>query len=92
VISVKHSITIPYAALTDVNNEDKRCITKTRVWLIGVSSFGLIWQKKSRYTVIKYTDEIGINQKVAIDFKRRAEQAQQLLYQKMLAVEAEHLR
>lgn len=91
-IRVKYSITIPYAAITGINNEGEQRFTKTRVWLIGASSFGLIWQKKFRYTIIKYTDEMGIKQEIAIDFKRKAEQAQKLLYQKMLAVEAEHLR
>jgi len=94
----EHAITIPYAAITDVNIEDRLRITKTRVWLTGISFFGLLlkrvvlWKSVFPYTAIKYTDEIGIKQKVAIDFKRRAEQAQELLYQKMLAAEAERLR
>ena len=88
----EHAITIPYAAITDVNTEDQLRITKTRVWLTGISSFVLLWNKKFRYTVIKYTHRIGIKQEVAIDFKCKAEQAQKLLYQKMLAVEAERLR
>jgi hypothetical protein len=87
VIRLKHSITISYAAITDVNIEDELRITMARLWKRVV-----LWKSVFPYTVIKYRDDIGIKQEIAIDFKRRAEQAQQLLYQKMLAAEAERLR
>ena len=81
----KNKITVFYDAITDLENMDDKRITKTRVLLTGFV-IGLLWKKKFLYTVIKYKDQIGIDQTIVIDFGRAAEAAQQAIYQRMVEV------
>lgn len=81
----KHKIIIPYRSITGLENEDDKRITKTRVLMTGIIP-GLLWKKTFRYTVIEYTDDIGIKQTVIVDFHRNAERAQQSIYGKMIEV------
>ena len=82
-----HNIKIPYETMTKIGFEDEARITKTRIFFTPLL-VGLLWKKKFRYTVIDYKDEAGIDQAVVIDFHRKAEKAQQMIYEKM--IEARH--
>lgn len=79
----KNKIVIPYERITELTTEDEKRITKTRVLLTPLL-IGLLWKKKFRYSVIEYIDTVGINQTVIIDFHRKAEDAQQAIYNKMV--------
>jgi len=81
----KNHIIIRYGSITGLENEDEKRITKTRVFMTGIIP-GLLWKKKFVYTVIEYTDDIGIKQSVIVDFHRNAEKAQQYIYNKMVEV------
>lgn len=89
----KNKIVIYYDRISNVSNVDEKRITKARVIGLGLTIVGLIpallWKKKFLYTVIEFKDEMEINHAVVIDFHRKAEQAQQVLYQGM--VDAKHL-
>ena len=84
----KNKIVIYYDTITNVENMDEKRITKTRIFLLAPTIIGLVaallWKKKFLYTVIEYKDEVGMEHGVIIDFHRKAEQAQQVLYQKMV--------
>ena len=84
----KNKIIIPYRSIPDLSNEDEKRITKTRAVLLGITVIGIIpdllWKKRFVYTVIEYTDELGIKQTVIVDFHRNAERAQQSIYGKMI--------
>lgn len=81
----KHQIVIRYNQITELENQDEKRITKTRILLTGII-VGLLWKKKFLYTVIEYNDEANLKQAIVIDFHRKAEQAQQAIYQKMTEV------
>jgi hypothetical protein len=83
----KHMIEISYQSITGMDSQDEARITKTRI-LFTPLLIGLLWKKKFRYTVVEYTDVADIKQTVVIDFHRKAEKAQQVIYSKMLEVKA----
>lgn len=79
----KNKIVIPYGDITELTTEDEKRITKTRI-IFTPLLIGLLWKKKFRYSVIEYIDTVGIKQTVIIDFHRKAEDAQQAIYSKMV--------
>ena len=84
----KNKIVIPYESITELSNQDEARITKTRI-IFTPLLVGLLWKKKFVYTVIEYTDSVGIKQSVIVDFHRKAEKAQQAIYNKMIEVKGQ---
>lgn len=74
---------IPYTSITDIENADEQKVSAKRMFLVGMYSFA--WKKKDVYTIVEYID--GFNQKQALifDFGNKLEEAQQKIYDRMLA-------
>ena len=79
----KNKFVIYYDTISNIENQDERRITKTRILLTGIIP-GLLWKKKFLYTVIEYKDELDMEHAVVIDFHRDAEKAQQVIYERMV--------
>ena len=47
---------------------------------------GAVWKKKHIYTVIEYTDALNEDQTLVFEFGGKLEEAQQMMYNEMLAV------
>jgi hypothetical protein len=76
-------IDIPFSSIKNMENSDAERITKTRVFLTG-PIIGLLWKKKFLYTVIDYNDGM-VDQTVILDLHRSVQEAQTVIYQRMLA-------
>jgi hypothetical protein len=81
-------LTIPYSAITNIENTDEQKISAGRVIGLGLilpelAIVGAMWKKKHLYTVIQYKDELD-NQTILIDFEGNINEAQPLIYHKML--------
>ncbi len=81
-LEIKAGIIIPYSSITDIENMEDHRITKTRAFLTPFF-LGLFWKKHYLYTVIDYNDGRDI-QSIVLDFHRSAEEAQRLIYERML--------
>lgn len=79
----KTHLVIHYDTITAIENQDEKRITKTRILLTGFI-IGLLWKKRFLYTVIEYKDAAGIDQAIVLDFHRKADEAQQIIYRKMV--------
>jgi len=77
----KPSIAIPYKSIDVIESADESKISALRVAMLGI--VGGLWKKKHVYTVIRYKDEFG-EKTVVIDFGKDVEEAQPLIYHKML--------
>jgi len=73
---------IPYSSIANIKGVEDRRITKTRGYYIG--PIALFWKKNYIYTVIDYNDGSD-DQSIVIDFHRRAEEVQKLIYQRMIS-------
>ena len=60
---------------------DEQKISALRV--IGFGIIGALWKKQLRYTVIQYKDETS-EKNIVLDFGKYIEEAQPLIYQKMI--------
>jgi hypothetical protein len=79
---------IPYSHMTKIENMDEKKISALRVVALGLvflplAVVGALWKKKYLYTVIQYNDGID-GQTVVLDFGKKIDQVQPLIYQKML--------
>lgn len=84
----KNHIIIPYSKISDFQNEDDEKIRKRRIVALGLiflplAILGAVWKKKVRYTVIEYTDKLGMQETVIVDFGKHVERAQQSIYDKI---------
>lgn len=82
------NIIIPYTKISDFQNEDEEKIRKRRIVALGLiflplAILGAVWKKKVRYTVIEYTDKLGMQETVIVDFGKHVERAQQSIYSKV---------
>jgi hypothetical protein len=77
----KPEITIPFASVSNIENQTAEHITKTRVLFTGL--IGLFWKKKYLYTVIDFNDGFD-NQSVILDLHIDVEEAQQIIYQRIV--------
>ncbi len=81
--------TISYSEITNIENMDEQKICALRVVGLGLASFSPTCnsrcnvEKKHLYTVIQYKDELD-NQTIVVDFDGYIDQAQPLIYRKML--------
>jgi hypothetical protein len=83
------SILIPYSSIKNIENMDDKKISKLRVVVLGLvflplAIVGALWKKKMLYTVIQYNDETD-EQTIILDFGKKIEEIQPLVYQKMLS-------
>lgn len=67
---------------------DEQKISALRVVGLGLvflplAIVGAMWKKKHLYTVIQYKDELD-NQTIVVDFEEYIDEAQPLIYHKML--------
>jgi hypothetical protein len=76
-------IRIPCSSITDIENADEKKITAKRMFLVGLYSFA--WKKQHLYTIIDYTDGFKQKQSLIFDFGKKIEEAQQKIYDRMLA-------
>jgi hypothetical protein len=73
-------ISVQYSKIIDIGNSNDRSDTGI---LIPPVALAYLWKKEHSYTLIVYDD--GINtQKIVIDFENDANDAQDLIYKKML--------
>jgi hypothetical protein len=77
------NLRIPYTSINDIENADEKKITAKRLFLVGVFAFA--WKKKDLYTIIEYTDGFNKKQTLVFDFEKKIEEAQQKIYDRMLA-------
>jgi hypothetical protein len=77
------SMVIPCKSMTNIENMDDQKISALRV--IGFGIIGALWKQQHRYTVIQYKDETG-EKNIVLDFGKYIEEAQPLIYQKMIDV------
>lgn len=75
------SMVIPYKSMTNIENLDDQKISALRV--IGFGVIGALWKQQHRYTAIQYKDETG-EKNIVLDFGKYIEEAQPLIYQKMI--------
>jgi hypothetical protein len=75
------SLRIPYASMTNIENMDEHKISALRVVLLGI--IGILWKKRYLYTVIQYSDGTD-DQTIVLDFGKKLDELQPLIYQKML--------
>ena len=76
-------IRIPYTWITDIENADEKKISARRMFLVGLYSFA--WKKKDLYTIIEYLDGFNQKQTLIFDFGKKIQEAQQKIYDRMLA-------
>lgn len=81
-------LTMPYSTITNIENLDEQKISAGRVIGLGLilpklAIVGAMWKKKHLYTVIHYKDELD-SQTLVIDFDEYIDEAQPLIYHKML--------
>ncbi len=74
-------LTIPFSAMTNIENADKEKISLFRVVMFGV--VGALWKKNHIVTVIQYRDEID-DHTIVVDFDVYIDDAQSLNYRKKL--------
>ena len=78
------NLRIPYTSIGNIENADEKKITAKRMLLAGWFAFA--WRKKDIFTIIEYTDGFNQKQVLIFDFgKRKIEEAQQKIYDRMLA-------
>jgi len=82
------SILIPYSSIKNIENMDETKISALRVVALGLvflplAIVGALWKKKMIYTVIDYNDG-NDDQMIILDFGKKLEEIQPLVYQKML--------
>ena len=73
---------IPYSAIKEVRNVDKRDVSALRVVALGV--VGALWKKKERYLCLIYDDEVQ-EENPLFKFDNSA-QVQSLIYQQVVKV------
>ena len=81
-------LVILYSAITNIENMDEKKISALRVVGLGLvflplAIVGAMWKKRHLYTVIQYKDELD-DQTIVIDFENNIDEAQSLIYRKML--------
>lgn len=74
--------------MTNIENANEDKISAMRVAALGLvflplAIVGAMWKKKHVYTVIQYKDEIG-EKTTVLDFRNKIDEAQPLIYHKML--------
>lgn len=77
----KPTLIISYQSMTNIENANEARISAMRVAMLGI--VGGLWKKKHIYTVFQYKDEIG-EKTIVLDFGNKIEEAQPLIYHKML--------
>jgi hypothetical protein len=77
----KPTLTISYQSMTNIENANEDRISAMRIAMLGI--VGGLWKKKHVYTVIQYKDEIE-ERTIVLDFGNKIEEAQPLIYRKML--------
>ena len=82
IVLKKLDITIPFEAIRNIENSSAERLTKTRM-LLTPFFLGFFWKKDYHYTVIDYNDGLD-DQSIVLDFHRKMEKAQQIIYQKMV--------
>jgi hypothetical protein len=75
------NLVIPYSAMKNLENFDEKKISAKRVVALGL--VGAMWKKKHIYTVIQYQDEMD-DHAIVVDFEKYLDEAQPLIYRKML--------
>jgi len=84
----KPTLIISYQSITNIENMDEKRISALRVVALGLifvplAIVGALWKKKHVYTVIQYKDEIS-ERTIVLDFGKKIDEAQPLIYHKML--------
>jgi hypothetical protein len=84
-------IVIPYDTITNIENMDEKKIKALRVIALGLiflplAIVGALWKKKSLYTVIQTHDINNMEIALILDFHKKIEIAQSLIYNKIVAV------
>jgi hypothetical protein len=84
----KPNLVIPYSAMKNLENFDEKKISAKRVVALGLVAVplaivGAMWKKNHIYTVIQYQDEMD-DHTIVVDFEEYLDEAQPLIYRKML--------
>ena len=74
---------VSYTFMSNIENADEKKITAKRLFLVGLFAFG--WRKKDVYTIIEYLDGFNQKQGLVFDFGKSIQEAQQRIYDRMLA-------
>jgi len=74
---------ILYTHMTNIENVDEKRLSALRV--VGLGLVGALWKKKHIYTIIQYMDGYNEEQRLILDFGGRILEAQQIIYDRMLA-------
>ena len=77
----KPTLVISYQSMSNIENANEDRISAMRVAMLGI--IGGLWKKKHIYTVIQFKDEID-ERTIVLDFGNKIEEAQPLIYHKML--------
>ena len=76
--------------MTNIENADEKKISALRVVGLGLVSLGVgaivgaLWKKRHIYTIIEYVDIFNEEQRLVFDFEDNLEEAQQIIYKKMV--------
>jgi hypothetical protein len=94
------NLRITYFSMTNIENADEKKISALRVVGLGLVSLGVgaivgaLWKKRHIYTIIDYVDVLHEEQTLDVlheeqtlvfDFEGKLEEAQQMIYQKMVS-------
>jgi hypothetical protein len=77
------NLRVPYTSMTNIENADEKKITAKRMFWVGMYAFA--WRKKDIFTIIEYIDGFKQKQILVFDFRKKIEEAQQMIYDRMLA-------
>lgn len=82
---------IAFNSMSNIENADEKKVSALRVVGLGLvflplAIVGAVWKKKHIYTVIEYTDALNEEQTLVFDFGGKLEEAQQMMYNEMLAI------
>jgi hypothetical protein len=84
---------IPYNSIDNIGNS-----VKNKPFVFGTGAVGLAFmaasylKKNHTYTIIEYTDTFDIKQTLIFDFRQKISEAQQMIYNGMIASRAEKKR
>jgi hypothetical protein len=84
------NLRITYFSMTNIENADEKKISALRVVGLGLVSLGVgaivgaLWKKRHIYTIIDYVDVFNEEQTLVFDFEDNLEEAQQMIYKKMI--------
>ena len=85
------NLRITYFSMSNIENADEKKISALRVVGLGLVSLGVgaivgaLWKKRHIYTIIDYVDIFNEEQTLVFDFEGNYEEAQQMIYQKMVS-------